>query len=118
MRTLPADPPRSFQVGLTQAVTMVDCGRVELEPDEQVTFVTPGGAEYDVARKSWGFYATPSLNHRLPRLGLRAALLRNRLGHLFVVLVERGHEEGFAAYAQAEQLRIERWLDEPAGGSP
>ena len=92
MRFHPIDPPRVFTVGFGEEIEMHDCGRIELEPDEQVTFTTPDGGEYDVARKSWGFYATPSLNARLPSFGLRPALIENTQGRFFVVLVERGHE--------------------------
>jgi hypothetical protein len=53
--------------------------------------VTKSGAEYDVAAKDWGFYATPSLNGRLQQFGLRGVLIRNRgTGRYFVLLVEPG----------------------------
>lgn len=63
-------------------------------------------------RKDWGFYATPSLNARLPSFGLRGALIENTQGRFFVVLVERGHEPEWEAYRQVEQLTVVRWLDE------
>lgn len=90
---------------------MNDCGRIELDPDEQVTFVTAAGAEYDVARKSWGFYATPSTNGRLAGFGWRTALIRNAVGRFFVVLVERGQDEAFRRYIEDEQQTIVVWLD-------
>ncbi|MCA9290943.1 MAG: hypothetical protein KDA25_07430 [Phycisphaerales bacterium] len=105
------DPPRSFTVGFGPPVTMHDCAHIALEPDEQVTFTTPGGGEYDVARKSWGFYATPSLDRRLPSFGLHAMIVRNRDDHHFVVLVERGHDEAFRAYLDAERLTVVARLD-------
>jgi hypothetical protein len=106
------DPPRTFEVGLGQIVHMRDCAHVALAPDEQLTLFTEAGAELDVARKEWGFYATPSLNNRLSRFGLRGALLRNRLGHYFIVLVESGQESRFMEYTQIEQLHVTTWLDE------
>jgi hypothetical protein len=112
VKFVPVDPPRVFEVGHDVKIPLKDCGRVELEADEQVTFTTPGGAEYDVARKSWGFYATPSLNGRLPRFGLRGVLVRNRLEQYFVLLVERGHEAEFEAYHRSERLDIVAWLDD------
>lgn len=111
MRLDPIDPPRRYTAGLTD-VEIADCGRLALEPDEQVTLTTPAGGEYDVTRKSWGFYATPSLNARLPGFGLRGALIENTQGRLFVVLVERGHEDEWDAYREAERLTVVRWLDE------
>lgn len=105
------DPPRVFEVGFGKRILMQDCGRVALEPDEQVTLVTAAGAEYDVARKSWGFYATPSLNGRLAQFGLRAVLIKNRLQRYFVVLVEQGREPQFAEYLAEEGLSVVEWLD-------
>jgi hypothetical protein len=108
----PKDPPRSFAVGNAVKFEMKDCGTVRLAPDEQVTFVTESGAEYDVARKDWGFYATPSLNGRLEQFGLRGVLIRNRgTGRYFVLLVERGREAGFDAYCAQENLAVIAWLD-------
>ena len=107
------DPPRRFTVGNTVRFEMNDCGNVRLEPDEQVTLTTPKGGEYDVARKSWGFYATPSLNGRLPQFGLRPALVKNR-GTLrqFVLLVENGSQSDFDAYCAQENLAVIAWLDD------
>jgi len=105
-------PPRVFTVGNSVRFDMRDCGRVSLEPDEQVTFVTEACCEYDVARKYWGFYATPSLNGRLPKFGLRAVLIRNtQTQHYFVLLVEQDKEDTFEAYLEQESLEIIAWMD-------
>lgn len=106
------EPPRLYRAGLKNSVTIADCGRIELEADEQVTFVTEAAAEYDVCRKSWGFYATPSTNGRLKDFGLRAVLVRNVLGRYFVMLVERAKEAEFHAYLESEQNVVVTWLDD------
>jgi hypothetical protein len=91
---------------------MQDCGSLYLEPDEQVTFVKQSGAQYDVAAKDWGFYATPSLNGRLEQFGLRGVLIRNRdTGRYFLLLVEQGGEAKFDAYCDQENLAVIAWLD-------
>lgn len=107
------DPPRQFSVGTGQvAFVMSDCGTVRLAPDEQVTFVAEEGAEYDVARKGWGFYATPSLNGRLQQFKLRGVLTRNRkTGRYFVLLVQAGREAAFEAYCAQETMAVVAWLD-------
>jgi len=106
------DPPRRFFVGKNVSIELADCGSIALAPDEQVTFVTESGGEFDVARKSWGFYATPSLNGRLAGFGLRAVLVRNRsTDRYFVLLVERGQEPAFDAYLRQETSDIVAWLD-------
>lgn len=105
------DPPREFEVGFGETVRMKDCAHIELEPDEQVTFTIGGSVEYDVARKSWGFYATPSLNGRLLQFGLRAVLVKNRIGRYFIMLVEEGKEPLFERYREVEGLVVVCRLD-------
>jgi hypothetical protein len=115
MRFEAKDPPRGFIVGNAGPIEMRDCGTLRLEADEQVTLVTESGAEFDVARKEWGFYATPSLNGRLEGFGLRAVLIQNRATQrYFVLLVERGREASFELYLAVENLRIVHWLDTSA----
>jgi len=113
MKFSPVVPPRVFTVGFDRKIDLKDCARVGLEPDEQVTFVTESGAEYDVARKSWGFYATPSTNGRLKRFNLRAVLIRNRINQYFVMLVEGDKEPLFHEYVASERLTVLCWLDDP-----
>lgn len=105
-------PPRIFTVGNNVKFDIYDCGRVALEPDEQVTFTTEGGGELDVVRKDWGFYATPSLNGRLEEFGLRTALARNtETGRYFILIVEQGKESAFDAYLVQESCEVIHWLD-------
>ena len=87
------DPPREFTVGEHGDIIIKDQGNLHLTADEQVTFVTESGAEYDFARKDWGYYASPSLNGRLEGFNLRTALTRNpATGRYFILVVERGHD--------------------------
>ena len=111
MNVVPIEPPREFDVGRGEIVRLKDCARIELQPDEQVTFLTESGAEYDFVRKSWGFYATPSLNGRLQRFGLRGVLLKSPQGKVYLVVVERGHEAEFERYMAIERHTLICWLD-------
>jgi hypothetical protein len=108
MRVDRIEPPREFQVG---GVTLRHCADVELEPEEQVTLVTSSETEYDIVRKSWGYYATPSLNRRLVEHGLRAALTANADGRVALMVVEHGCEQEFGTYLDAQQMRVVAWLD-------
>ncbi len=112
MKFLPKEPPRTYSAGFEHTVVIADCGELALEPDEQITLTTPDGGQYDVTRKDWGFYATPSLNGRLASFGLRGVLARNRQGRFFVLLVEQGKEAAFDAYREAERLELVAWLDQ------
>jgi len=111
MKITTIDPPREYQCGFDVKRTIRDCARVELEADEQITLLADSGAEYDVTRKDFGFYATPSTNGRLAQFGLRTAIARNRLGQLFILLVERGKEPLFDRYLGEEKMELVAWLD-------
>jgi hypothetical protein len=90
----------------------MDCGKILLNKNEQVTLTTDSGGEYDLTRKDWGFYATPSLNGRLPSFGLRGVLIKNReTNRFFVLLVEKGKEPLFDDYCNVENLTVVSWLD-------
>lgn len=111
MEFTPKQPPREFEVGFDKKGVIRDCGMMHLDADEQITFVTEAGNEYDVTRKDWGFYAAPSLNGRLLNFNLRAVLVKNRIDRFFVMLVERGKESAFDRYVAEEPLQIIAWLD-------
>lgn len=114
MKITPKKAPRKFMVGINNGVTMHDCGTIELAADEQVTFITEQDTEYDVARKSWGFYATPSLNSRLKKFRLKPVLVKNTQARWFILLVEQGKEADFKTYCESERLQIIGWLDDEA----
>ena len=105
MRYKPIDPPREFPVGAKGKIIIKDCGQIALEHDEQVTFTTEAGGEYDLARKDWGFYATPSLNGRLLSFGLHAVLARNIVTNkCYILLIEDDKEESYLAYMKQEDM--------------
>lgn len=99
-------------VGKSQSIALNDMGSVELGHNEQITFMTEDGKEYDVCRKEWGYYATPSLNDRLRRFGFKTALAGNAKGQRFIMLVEDGKEEVFLKYLKDEDNFLVQWLDE------
>ena len=106
------DPPRAYTVGINTVIQLKDCAHIELAADEQITLKTESGAEYDVTRKSWGFYATPSLNGRLKSFGMRAALVKSPTQRYYVLLLEKGKETEFNNYLKQEDQSIVCWLDD------
>jgi hypothetical protein len=98
-------------VGVNKNIQLSHCSDITLEPDEQITFLTASGTEYDVVRKSWGYYATPSINGRLLQHGLRGVLVKNPAGLIYLLLVEKGKETEFADYLTGENQEIVCWLD-------
>lgn len=112
MKVVNHDPARRFTVGGDGKITLSHCADIALEPDEQVTFTSESGTEFDVVRKSWGYYATPSLNGRLPAHGLRPALVRSG-DKIYVLLVAQGAETEFRDYLDDQRMEIIFWLDGP-----
>lgn len=112
MKTSFKDNPREYKVGLEGQITIKDMGQIQLDTDEQITFVTPEGAEYDLARKSWGYYGTPSVNDRLKRFGFKTALVRNCKGQVYIMVVEKERLADFEAYLAEEKNYVLQWLDD------
>ena len=112
MKVIKSDPPRQFMVGLDKNLSISDCAQIILNDDEQVTFVNDVGGEYDVTKKSWGFYATPSINGRLLNFSFKVALVRNSLKKYYVMIVENGKEDLFHDYLRKEKNEIIVWLSD------
>lgn len=108
------DPSRVFHVGEDRHIAISHQADIRLDVNEQVTFVGEAGSEYDVVRKEWGYYATPSLNGRLSGHGLRAALVMNAQDKLYIMLCETGSEESFLKYLADEQQILLHWMDTDA----
>ena len=106
------DPPRKFKVGQNNQIEISDCGDIELQANEQVTFVSDTGPRFDFARKDWGFYATPSINGRLKREGFKTALVENQKGQIYVMAVENTKFSEFEKYCHEEKQTVLEWLDE------
>ena len=104
--------PRRFWANQAQTIEIMDLGKIELAPDEMISFKTPDGKEYDVARKSWGFYATPSINSRLKSQGFKTALVCNSKGQRYIMLVENEKIDDFHTYLEKEANEVVEWLDE------
>jgi hypothetical protein len=108
VKLTPRSPARRFRAGEVEIDHVAD---ITLEADEQVTFVAPSGSELDVVRKTWGYYATSSLNGRLAAHGLHAVLVRAEDGRAWLLLVEAGNEAEFERYREREKLEVVAWLD-------
>lgn len=106
------NPPRTFPVGYHD-LRLAHVATIALEPDELITFTSEPGREYDVVRKDWGYYATPSLAGRLRSFGFRAAVMRNKnTRHCFVVLVDETRIAAWQDYMTVEQQELVLWLDD------
>ncbi|MCF7993664.1 MAG: hypothetical protein K9L88_02355 [Chromatiaceae bacterium] len=106
------DTPRTFRVGAVNQIEISDLGDIHLAPNEQLTFVSEAGPRYDIARKDWGYYATPSINGRLANEGFKTALVKNKQGLIYILLVEQANRTLFDNYCWQENQTLLAWLDE------
>mgnify|MGYP001298951963 CR=1 FL=1 len=112
MKIKKKNPPRKFSVGLNYEITISDHGSILLKDNDQISFITEDDKEYDVVRKEWGFYATPSINGRLSNQGFKTALVKNSNGMLYIMLVEKNKLDEFKKYLENEKNFLIKWLDE------
>ncbi|MAV94398.1 hypothetical protein OAK21_06335 [Pseudomonadota bacterium] len=105
------DKPRKFVVGVDQDIELSDFGEVFLDPDEQITFNDAHGNEYDVCKKDWGYYATPSLNGRLQSFNFFSALVMNKSTQKkYIMLVHHDKLDLFNKYIANEDQEIIFWF--------
>lgn len=110
MKTDFKNTPREFSV---KGHTVKDFGKIFLEENEMVTFVTDTEKEFDFAAKEWGFYATPSVNSRLKKQGFKTALVVNEQNQLYIMAVDSEKMKEFKSYLKANQdNRVICWLDD------
>ena len=72
--------PRIFTVGQIKKINIKDYGKIHLRKNEQLTFISgknKNQKHYDITKKNWGYYATPSLNGRLKDNNFKSALVKN-----------------------------------------
>lgn len=97
---------RRFRVGLDADITINHVANVRLNPNEQLTFQHPSEGEYDFVCKDWGFYASPSLNHRLRNEGFSSFLVRNDQGRVYLMVVKDSARKEFYKYCSKERQEI------------
>ena len=103
--------PRTFCVGANGEIEITHSADIFLEHDEQITIKTDSGTEFDIVRKGFGYYATPSLNNRLVNFHLKAAIVRGRRsGRAYILMCEVGKEEEMQSYCDWDDLRIVCWI--------
>lgn len=98
--------PRKFKVKVGRKyIELKDTAEIELQKNEQVTFKFLN-SEYDVAKKDWGYYATPSINDRLKRFGFRTFLIKNKLNKIYIFLVHKNKMKKFKEYCKKDGKEI------------
>ena len=87
---------RRFFVGKNRNIILTDVGSIFLKDNENITFKNEKKMEYDICKKNWGYYGTPSLNKRLNKFGFIGALVKNKaLKTYAVMIVDKGKKNYF-----------------------
>ena len=102
---------RKFKVGKKNDIILTDVGSIFLKNDDLVTF-KDGKKEFDIAKKIWGYYGTPTLNKRLKNFGYVGALTRHKVFDTYALLiVDIKKKKTFLKYLKKEDMQIICWLN-------
>ena len=100
------NPARKFVVGSGKKITINHCANIDLEENEQVTFVSDNDTELDLVRKCWGYYVTPSINKRLLNFGFSTYVVSNDRGNIYIMAVEQNRDLEFRSYLTETNQKI------------
>lgn len=77
---------------------------INLKPDQQITLIN-GKSEYDIAKKNWGFYVTPSIQKRLKMFNLEVYLISKSKNYL-LCLVKKNKKELFKSFLLKKKMKF------------
>ena len=104
--------PRIFKVGENKKIKIKEVGFLYLKKNEQITFISENKKNYDFIKKSWGYYATSSINGRLKKEGFKTALVRNKFNKYYIMVVDKKKIKNFKNYCKTENQEVVEWIDE------
>ena len=103
-------PPRKFMVSKKNNIVLKDLRKIFLNNNENLSITGKNKKIYEICRKDWGYYATPSINFRLKKNGFKTALIQQDK-KFFVVIVDKSKMKSFNYYRKIENYKLVKWLD-------
>ena len=103
---------RKFKPSNSSNIILKDCGDITLKNNEQVTFTSTKSLSqnFDITKKSWGYYATPSINNRLLKNNFFSFIVQNKSTKNFFIMIANNRKlNGFYKYLKKENLKIIKW---------
>jgi hypothetical protein len=99
---------RRYNIG---SVCITDVASVVLNNDEQITLMEKNyNFQYDICKKSWGYYATPSLNSRLKKNNLSSYIVKSKKNNkIFIHLVKKSKKKSYLLYLKSQNMEIINW---------
>ena len=100
---------RKFKVGIKK-IELIEKAHISLKNNEMVTFKS-NKMEYDVVKKDWGYYATPSLNQRLLKFNFKTCIIKNKTSkNIFILIVDKKKIRSLNKYLKSENCAVVKWL--------
>tara|TARA_B100000886_G_scaffold275859_1_gene199798 strand:+ start:2410 stop:2727 length:318 start_codon:yes stop_codon:yes gene_type:complete len=84
---------------------------VRLNKDEQLTFLFKK-SNYDIAKKNWGYYISPSLQTRCLKAGLKGVIISNQTSLKFA-FVHKSKIKIFLSYVKSNNFKVVSWIYTP-----
>jgi len=78
--------------------------KINLKSDQQITLIN-GKSEYDIAKKNWGFYVTPSIQKRLKKFNLEVYLI-SKSNNYFLCLVKQKKKRLFKSFLLKKKMKF------------
>ena len=102
---------RKFKPFANSKIVIKDCGKIFLNNDELVTFSDKNKKKfnYDITKKNWGYYATPSINKRLKNNNFESFIVLNKFKDFFIMIVYKNKKKIFLDYLKKNRLKIIQW---------
>lgn len=98
---------RKFKPSNKSKIIITEKAKIYLKNNEQITLVDKFYNEYDLVKKSWGYYSTPSINKRLKDNNHDAYLVENKDNKTkFLFTVNARKKKDFFHYIKKFNIKI------------
>ena len=101
---------RKFKTGITDII-ITHVADLKLSNDELITIKVNKKTEYDITKKNWGFYSTPSINKRLLKFNFKTCIIKNKTSkNIFILIVDKNKIKKLNKYIKNENCIVIKWL--------
>ncbi len=100
---------RSWIVGTNKDIVITEKLKIKLNDNEQVSFVgTKKKINYEICKKNWGYYISPSIDKRLKDYGHTVYITKNKNGQVYLMAVDFKKIKRFILYCKKEKLKFKK----------
>lgn len=97
---------RSWTVGNKKDIIITEKLKIKLNDNEQVSFVgNKRKTNYEICKKNWGYYISPSIDKRLKNYGHVVYITKNKKGQVYLMAVNLKKINKFILYCKKEKLK-------------